>query len=315
MGFSDRTTAVLQAADRRISSSRPESPTQRFEACLHAVQALAPVDSFYGGWFIEPGVLSVEYVTDRGVPHGGDVIPFGPRGLSAHLINTGRTYLWRHDDGHLIHLGVKFGALDEASRDAVVTPMLAANGSVLGILAALSYRAGAFDAEVVAALGWLATAVAISQDHHASLTQRLDLEAIYPDSPRDQAAEQVLLSLAQDLTQLDHQLRVVAGRCQDATLDDARAVVQHAQRQLTAASRPGLRPSTHHDLRLLTSREREIVEHLLTHGSMTNRQLATRLGISEFTVKGHMTRILAKLQVGSRAELLRPAPELSTSRS
>ncbi|MEO9151251.1 MAG: helix-turn-helix transcriptional regulator [Lapillicoccus sp.] len=66
-----------------------------------------------------------------------------------------------------------------------------------------------------------------------------------------------------------------------------------------------------HDLRVLTPREREIVILLIAAGPLTNTQIATRLGVSERTVKGHFTCILAKLHRTGRDEIWRPVPSTS----
>ena len=52
----------------------------------------------------------------------------------------------------------------------------------------------------------------------------------------------------------------------------------------------------------LTRREREILE-LLMEGS-TNKQIASRLGVSNQTVKNQLTTLYQKAGVGSRLELV-----------
>ena len=305
MSFTARTMEILRGADRRISSSRPESSNIRNEACRHALGAIAPVDSFYVGTFTAPQVLTVDYVFDRGVPYGGDVIPFGPDGLSAHVLRTARSYTWHDDDGRLILGGLSFGDRAAISRDAVVVPIIAADGSVTGIMSSLSYRSDAFDAEFVEAAEWLATALAVSNDHHAAMLDRLDLSAIYPDRPVEESAEQMIIIVRQKLTQIDHFLTLAEQRHPgDADLDEAMKLLHEVSNYLTPTDRPKLRPTSPYDLSRLTQREREIVETMLSAGPLTNRQLAQRFGISEYTVKGHIGKILAKLELDSRRDLL-----------
>lgn len=55
----------------------------------------------------------------------------------------------------------------------------------------------------------------------------------------------------------------------------------------------------------LTARERDVLEWLAL--GLSNRAIATRLGISEHTVKFHVTSIYGKLAVSSRAEAIRRA--------
>jgi non-specific serine/threonine protein kinase len=55
------------------------------------------------------------------------------------------------------------------------------------------------------------------------------------------------------------------------------------------------------ELQWLTQRERQVAA-LVAEG-LRNQQIADRLGISPNTVEVHMTRILGKLQLPSRAQL------------
>ena len=52
----------------------------------------------------------------------------------------------------------------------------------------------------------------------------------------------------------------------------------------------------------LTARERAVVDIVLK--GCSNREIAARLGISEQTVKNHLTSAFVKLQVRSRMQLL-----------
>jgi len=55
----------------------------------------------------------------------------------------------------------------------------------------------------------------------------------------------------------------------------------------------------------LTAREREVLDWLAL--GLSNRAIAGRLGISEHTVKFHVTSVFGKLGVSSRAEAIRHA--------
>lgn len=72
-----------------------------------------------------------------------------------------------------------------------------------------------------------------------------------------------------------------------------RLVERFAARDDRAAAR-------HRDLATLTPRELEILHHL-GHG-LSNAELAARFQLSEATVKTHVARILAKLQLRDRAQ-------------
>jgi DNA-binding NarL/FixJ family response regulator len=60
--------------------------------------------------------------------------------------------------------------------------------------------------------------------------------------------------------------------------------------------------SNDHILDQLTSRESEVLRELVK--GMTNREIASRLYISEYTVKNHLHSILEKLGVSNRREAM-----------
>jgi DNA-binding NarL/FixJ family response regulator len=72
-----------------------------------------------------------------------------------------------------------------------------------------------------------------------------------------------------------------------------RLVERFAARDDRAAAR-------HHDLAGLTPRELQILQHLAT--GLSNAELAAQFHLSEATVKTHVARILAKLQLRDRAQ-------------
>jgi non-specific serine/threonine protein kinase len=81
------------------------------------------------------------------------------------------------------------------------------------------------------------------------------------------------------------------------TVDDALGVATTGEQQLPAKPKPAGRGTAG----LLTQRELEIAG--LIADELSNRDIATRLLLSQRTVEAHVTHIFNKLGVNSRTEL------------
>ncbi len=75
---------------------------------------------------------------------------YGPAGVVAWVVASGKPYRYQDDQGALLNRGVRFGD-GEPSADAVVVPMLGEDG-VVGLLGALSDTPAVMTDEVVAAM-------------------------------------------------------------------------------------------------------------------------------------------------------------------
>jgi two-component system nitrate/nitrite response regulator NarL len=81
--------------------------------------------------------------------------------------------------------------------------------------------------------------------------------------------------------------------------------VRRADRQIVSISWTGPRPGGAAPADPLSEREREVL--LLVAGAMSNRQIATRLEISEGTVKRHLRNVFDKLGAVSRIDAVNKA--------
>lgn len=87
------------------------------------------------------------------------------------------------------------------------------------------------------------------------------------------------------------------------------AVGRHTSEQAREQARQGIQAR----LRRLSLREREVMERVIR--GRLNKQIAVELGISEKTVKVHRGRVMAKMEVGSVADLVRLCDESILSQS
>lgn len=89
------------------------------------------------------------------------------------------------------------------------------------------------------------------------------------------------------------------------------AVTRGLQKGVRADSKRQVRDTFLSRVELLTNRERQVAMRLVAGRS--NKQIASELGTTEKTAKVHRGHVMAKLQVGSVAELIRLAEETRPS--
>jgi FixJ family two-component response regulator len=89
------------------------------------------------------------------------------------------------------------------------------------------------------------------------------------------------------------------------------AVTRGLQKGTRAETQRQVRDAFLSRVELLTARERQVAMHLVAGRS--NKQIASELGTTEKTAKVHRGHVMAKLQVGSVAELIRLAEETRPS--
>ena len=307
--FSERVVKVLRRADQRIRSAQRGELTDRFVACRAAVASLAALDAFYVGFFRGDSTLVIPYSEDGGRFDGVDVQHYGRGGLSAWIRASGRTYRFVEDGGRLLRKGVPLGDADQPTRDAVVVPLLdPASGDVVGMMAFQSWTPDTFGDEAVAAGEWLARALVSSLARDDDDVEALDLYAVYPDldSARFTDTDRLLPQLALRLDELRLALREAAesSTAAEDLVDDAYHLCARLQDEVVAALLSGAPEPAASPYAALTARERQIAELIADEG-LTNAQIASRLVLSEKTVKGHVSGILRKFGVSQRSAIPR----------
>ena len=94
----------------------------------------------------------------------------------------------------------------------------------------------------------------------------------------------------------------------DALVSTIRAALARDEERRTAREQV-------HSLRArydaLSPREREVLQHVVA--GRLNKQIASAIGAAERTVKAHRARVMAKMQAGSVAELVRSVDRLASA--
>ncbi|MBO1753716.1 response regulator transcription factor [Allobranchiibius sp. CTAmp26] len=229
---------------------------------------------------------------------------FGEFGLSHWLRTWSKTYTFSQDRGRLIHAGKSFG--NPLVQDAVVAPLMEPDGTVSGMLAALSYTTERFTAETVGVVEWLARQLrrAISRD--AEDTTDLDLVTAGPDTALDRSADLVHAisdRLGRLKLQVDQSTVALDAGDGEAAADQLRSISLLCERFNTElallATEPGAASGPQAPL---TDREIAVARLIVLEG-LSNSEIASRLVISEKTVKTHLSHVFQKVGVSQRSEL------------
>lgn len=309
--FSPFAVSVLRAADRRLRSSDRGDMMTRYAACRAAMCALTRVDTFYVGHYIGPTTLSIPYCVDDKGFLSADVQQFGPNGLSTYIRSTGQIYRYRQDGGRRARMG--WDANATPALDVLVVPLRQPDtGEIVGMMCVESGEADTYDDETVRAMQWLGRALVWEMAQDRSFADDLGLYELYPelDSTRPRDETELLRTLTGELERLRLALHAVTvpNDPQHAEskrlLDEARESGERLHLRLADALATAYAedPTPKDNTAGLTTREMEIAMLIAVDG-LSNRQLASRLFISEKTVKVHVGNVLRKLGIAQRSAI------------
>jgi DNA-binding CsgD family transcriptional regulator len=308
--FSPTVVETLRKADLRLRAAGRDRRDERYAACRLAMARLVDLQQFYVAFYRDESTIVFPYsvINDQFSPV--EVQHFGPRGLSAWIRASRRTYRWRDDDGALIVHGIT-SQEERAMQDALVVPLLdPSTNDAIGFLGFLSAEAGAFSDEAALAGEWLARALTIAIRRDEEEAVDLDLYDLYPelDTAVVRSQDDVVHHVADRLARLQTALGAVHDAAEAGDLIGARAAARTARSLCeraqidTAELLVRQAPPAPDPLRELTEREREIAL-LISTEQLSNSAIAERLFISEKTVKGHVGNVLRKLGVTQRAAI------------
>ena len=317
--FSDRVVSHLRLADHRLRTSEPGSNRRRYSICRMTLHNIAPIDSFYLGFFHGEDTVVIPYIYDHDRHLQPDVTKFGKGGLSHWIRSSGRPYVFRSDDGALLSRTIPFGDPDEISADAVIVPLKDPDtGDITGLMSIQSLTPDVYDDEVVHAALWLGEALMLAQarDRHVGAAPEA-LYSLHPElnsamsgDPRERFV-QITDQLEAAYRRTGEIARAVEQIGDDKLLRDIAAVrmtleqtqVDMAEWMLTQPLTSGADDDQQPVRVDLTPREHQIATMIATE-RLTNAQIAQELGISLKTVKTHVGSVLGKLGVGQRSAIV-----------
>lgn len=308
--------SVLRETDAALLRLVGESHHLLYQFLHRTAARIAPMDSFYIGFYCEGEMMVFPYSFDGVSYYDPNKFPYRPGGLAAWMLRSQRPYTYREDGGELLRGGRRYGQKDRPSQDSVAVPILESEGRrrkrAIGILSIQSYEPDVYGAEVAPALEWLARGLAIVLERERADSARREAlrgpEEFVPEPMLrpDNMVNQMLEKMAV----IRRRGEAILGLLDAPRPDLVRAVEElcgECRRRQTETIElfldSVLKGST--PLAELSDQERNVVV-LLTEGftasprGYTNGQLADKLGRSEETIRTHLRSIYRKLGVPGR---------------
>jgi DNA-binding NarL/FixJ family response regulator len=309
--FSTETAALLRNADRTIRMLHGHH-RKLYNLWRVTMASIAPVDSFYVGFYGEDRILAVPYIFDGEEHEPPGNLMYGPDGLAAWIKRNAKPYLYGMDGGRLLHMGHSFGEEERLSQDTIVVPLFDPTRRVdvvIGLASIQSYERNVYNDEAVRGFEFLArSVVTVLMREREDMANRalLDLSSD-DDTGAPFSVVELVDGFVETLERIRASLEAAAEHVPPQLSELGRrlvAIQELCRQSQTDAAELLLAPPDDVQIILatLTPREREITD--LMAGGLANDQIAERLVISEATVKTHVTRILKKFGVRQRSAVV-----------
>ncbi len=308
---------LLLQAERDIAAAQADAAYPLYEL-LHRVAArIVHADSFYICLYSAADeTLFFPYNFDSGIYDHPETVPLG-NGPTSWVVRNQRPFVLGKTNKATQRGNINFGDEKRESRSAVHVPMRVVDRDgaeqVLGVLSAQSYRRGAYDADAVQALQWLADRAALSLQHERDVeawrTRAHNAEARAAQQSQAVAMSDEFVRTLRNITKKAEALQRLLPPDDPALQAAATLLCRACYQSQTEANQLPLRshhpscnsaPAQSDALRTLTKREREVLE-LLAAGH-SNPAIARRLSISVDTVKHHCKNLYEKLDVSNRLQ-------------
>jgi len=284
-----------------------------YEYIRRVISKITKVDSFYVGYYCEGGQMIFPYAFDGEEYDDPEPVPYQEDGLSAWMLSHKSPYMYMHDKGLLLARGQRFGDVSRLSQDVVAVPLLERLSrkevEVKGIMAVLSYTPGVYDETTVQALVWLAESMMTEMQRKRYDQQRLSLFELEDkqDSLMQRPVSSMIEGISWQLKSLRKKIETVQLLASHGS-DELRAAVNNLKVECEQSQteiyelmhRTLLGPDA--AILTLTRREKEVLSLLVE--DLSNKEIATRLTITEPTVKNHVSSILLKFGVTGRTAVI-----------
>jgi DNA-binding NarL/FixJ family response regulator len=303
------TAIILREAYHKIEALFRGDHYNLYNYVRAVVGKLARVDTFYVGFLQGTSRVRYPYGYDSGKYEEPDTHNFGPNGLTAWLLKHRQTYRYAYDNGAVLRAGHMFGSA-KVSADVVTVPLFrpgpSGDDQLFGMISMHSYEPNTYDDNVVRAFEWLASVVARVLTREVEDRDALRRLPAGDDGPNLLTSDHVMEYLAHRVGNL----REIAG---EALADPAAAnpvvqeyltrLVQSAEQIQSELIEMLLDTDLGPEQRYASlTKAQQGVAVLLVDG-LDNDQLAAELGISLNTVKTHLSAILKKYQMTTRAQV------------
>ena len=299
------TAIILREAFHKIEALDRADHHGLYDYVRGVACKLARVDTFYVGFLQGSNRVRYPYGYDGGKFDDPATHTYGPNGQTAWLLKHRQTYRFAYDDGAVLNAGVPCGDTSKQSADAVTVPLFRHGGQLHGMISMQSYQPDSYDDNAVRAFEWLAEMVARVLNREVEDRDALRLLPAGDDTPDVLTSDHVMEYLSNRIASLRTTAAeaLEAGEMAEAVRVHLEALIRSAEQTQSELIEMMLDVDEGPERRFsaLTPAQQGVA--LLLVEGYDNDQLATELGISLNTVKSHLSTILRKYELDSRAQV------------
>jgi len=299
------TAIILREAFHKIEALDRADHHGLYDYVRGVACKLARVDTFYVGFLQGSNRVRYPYGYDGGKFDDPATHTYGPNGQTAWLLKHRQTYRFAYDDGAVLNAGVPCGDTSKQSADAVTVPLFRHGGQLHGMISMQSYQPDSYDDNAVRAFEWLAEMVARVLNREVEDRDALRRLPAGDDTPDVLTSDHVMEYLSNRIASLRTTAAeaLEAGEMAEAVRVHLEALIRSAEQTQSELIEMMLDVDEGPERRFTALTPAQQGVALLLVEGYDNDQLATELGISLNTVKSHLSTILRKYELDSRAQV------------